>query len=45
MDEGYRHYLLKKIESAASDYTSMSREDLCEYILFYVKCLLDEKED
>lgn len=45
MDEGYRKYIIKRIESAVNDYTTMSREDLCEYVLTWIECLMEKYEE
>lgn len=45
MDEEYREYIIKRIESAVNDYTTMSREDLGEYVLTWIERLIEEYED
>lgn len=42
MDKNYIKYTLDKIESAVNDYTTMDREDVEEYVLMCVKCLMKE---
>lgn len=42
MDNDYIKYILSKIETAVSDYTTMSREDVAEYVLTCLEILKSE---
>lgn len=44
MNKDYIQYTLKKLESAIKDYTTMSREDLAEYVLTCLEILIEENE-
>lgn len=42
MHETYIEYLLRKIESIVTEYTTISVEDKIDYVLFYVEKLIGE---